>query len=473
MIGVDDLNDFVFQKTDESVGKAESIKEGPQSKAAKVLISDYAWIPIDQVNNLERLKSILTIIPRKYIVYGNEPAEPLYLYREKEGRIGIPRQYFVKNNIGRHDFSVLMSKGKDLDRGSYGEKGIVLREEQRKALDVFLLDYNSGGLGGILVAHPGWGKTVWGTNLIREIGKQTIIVVHKEFLMNQWMAALKKTMPGVRVGVIQQDRLESDADVVIALIQTLIVRNFGLEFYQSFGLVVTDEVHRIGSEVWSQVVPKFTGYRVGLTATPRRGDSAENVFFWHIGNIVFKSSEKPMTALIKFVNTDIFYDENRFSKATLLTILSNNFKRNLMIAANIVSALIAKDGRRKIIVVSERLAQLQKIAELLRTMAANKNIGYTVGYYVGGREQSDLDVVAMADVIFATRQMVNEGLDIPKMDTLVLATPMSDVEQVVGRILRNVEGKKIPVVVDLVDKCFVKSLEWRKGFYKKQGWIRG
>ena len=85
-------------------------------------------------------------------------------------------------------------------------------------------------------------------------------------------------------------------------------------------------------------------------------------------------------------------------------------------------------------------------------MCKLKSRGITdCGYYVGGMKQSALNISAKKSVILGTYQMAEEGLDIPDLDTIVLATPRSDVEQSVGRILRNVTGKKGPVVVDIVD----------------------
>ena len=96
----------------------------------------------------------------------------------------------------------------------------------------------------------------------------------------------------------------------------------------------------------------------------------------------------------------------------------------------------------------------------------------STGRYVGGMTQAERDESAKCQVIFATSQFASEGLDIPALDTLFLTTPMSDVEQAVGRILRAFEGKKDPIVVDIRDDKvakFKRAGESRDKFFKRIG----
>jgi len=150
----------------------------------------------------------------------------------------------------------------------------------------------------------------------------------------------------------------------------------------------------------------------------------------------------------KLIKTNKF-NPNLASKAIVLRFLCGSVFRNRMIVELMMEALLKG---RKLIVLSERLNHLNALNTLLREMWP-KPYGATptTGFYVGGRKKEQLKVAAKARVIFATWQFAAEGLDIPALDTLFMATPMSDVEQAVGRILRPHEGKKDPVVVDLRD----------------------
>jgi superfamily II DNA or RNA helicase len=107
---------------------------------------------------------------------------------------------------------------------------------------------------------------------------------------------------------------------------------------------------------------------------------------------------------------------------------------------------------RKILVLSERLAHLETLAvAIIDGWPKDAGTPPTIGYYVGGTSKEDRKIAETKQVILATAQYAQEGLDIPALDTLILATPLSDVEQATGRILRPFDGKKPPIVVDIRD----------------------
>jgi superfamily II DNA or RNA helicase len=112
----------------------------------------------------------------------------------------------------------------------------------------------------------------------------------------------------------------------------------------------------------------------------------------------------------------------------------------------------AVNAGRKLLVLSERVKHLQVMDAMFHDMWPRQYGGVpSTDYYVGGRKKGELEIAREARVIFATSQYAQEGLDIPALDTLFLTTPLSDVEQAVGRILRPFEGKKEPIVVDIRD----------------------
>lgn len=113
--------------------------------------------------------------------------------------------------------------------------------------------------------------------------------------------------------------------------------------------------------------------------------------------------------------------------------------------------VMAIEAGRKIIVLSERLKHLFAIESELKRSWTGKGPVPTTGFYIGGQTEDQLEEAAQAQCILATYQFAAEGLDIPALDTVFLATPMGDVEQAVGRILRQHEGKKEPIVVDFRD----------------------
>jgi superfamily II DNA or RNA helicase len=115
-------------------------------------------------------------------------------------------------------------------------------------------------------------------------------------------------------------------------------------------------------------------------------------------------------------------------------------------------AVLAVQAGRKVLLLSERLGHLESIHKtIVRLWPAGAGALPSIDYYVGGRTEAERTVAAKATVILATSQFASEALDIPALDTLILSTPMSDVEQAVGRILRPSVGKKEPIVVDIRD----------------------
>ena len=309
----------------------------------------------------------------------------------------------------------------------------------------------------------------------------TLVIVHKEFLLNQWRDRINQFLPGARVGIVQQDRCEfKGCSVAIAMIHSLVGdRDYGSDFWEWPGLVLVDEVHRLGADTWSRASTKFNArWRIGVSATPRRKDGAEAVFFHQIGPVIYLSEEQRLKPKVRRVWTDFklvqtpTLNPEIISKNVLLKFLCSNAARNKLIAEQIVLAVVAG---RKPIVLSERLNHLDLMEALFKQQWKT---GQTVpvpstGFYVGGMKEEELETAAEAQVIFATRQFAEEGLDIPALDTIFLTVPFSDVDQAVGRILRPFDGKKDPVVVDIIDpkvSLCVKSATYRDRLYKTKGW---
>lgn len=444
----------------------------------KVRIDGWAWLRKADFgdNQLRLLRAKLTVMPRKVGDHPGDPPSPIRLYREETEYIGVARQYYLANRKPQHEVEFDVTEGrKDLWGGPLKFSG-SLREEQARALRSVSDQFRAGVYGGILRASPGWGKTVWSAALTAEMQVPTLVVVHKEFLMNQWRERIEQFLPGAQVGYVQEDTCDfKGKHIALAMVHSLVGRDYGSAFYQWPGLVITDETHRIGAATWSQVPPKFKAkWRLGITATPRRKDGSDNVFYYHIGDILFSASEQRMKPKVRRVWTEFnliktpTLNPSLIPKSLLLKFMCANKARNKLIGKQLVLALSAG---RKVLVLSERLAHLTAMENELKEQWKEETEPMpSIGYYVGGMTEDALDVAAKKQVIFATRQFAEEGLDIPALDTLFLTTPMSDVEQAVGRILRPYEGKKEPVVVDFRDDRLtycVKQGESRDRYYQK------
>lgn len=454
-----------------------------------VILSDYAWLPISELGsvNASKIASELTIWPRHFKEFSKEAPAPIYAFKEKPGLLGVPREYFLANTKFQHHFTNSWSEGRPVDF----KMKLDYRDGQAETVENVVKYFGGGGLGAILTANTGSGKSVMALGVAGRLGKTTLIVVHTELLMRHWQMKIKEFMPKARVGIVKQDDVDwMGKDIVIAMLQTLISREMPRDFYQkAFGLCIYDEVHHAGAALWNQVVPMFhSRYRLGITATLKRADGTDDIVRWHVGKTIDSQVRQDvLNPVVKCINTKFIlyrtpgFNPDRLNLAVLINILAKNEKRNELIVDLLIRAL--KKGR-KIMVLSHRVQHLVGLSNRLRKArpADQKfSIGFLMseaalkeyGLTMGKRSQGELERVKKSDVLFCTVQFASEGVDIPQLDCLFMVTPISNPKQSVGRILREHPGKKQPVIIDFVDD--VGRLKYiagkRSEFYNNQGWV--
>ncbi len=329
-------------------------------------------------------------------------------------------------------------------------------------------------LGDCTVTH----NTVMALKIISVLSKKTLILVHKEFLMNQWIERIAEFVPSAKVGKIQGPIFDvAGKDIVIGMIQTLYDKEYSGETFKDFGLTIIDEVHRIGSEQFSRTLLKIiTPYMLGISATVERKDGLTKVLNYFIGDKIYseeRENDDPVCVrAIEYITKDaehmeVEYDfRGQVKHSTMLSKLSNYTPRSDFLSRILVD-LIAEHPRNQIMVLAHQRALLTYLFEAIR----NKNIaGGSVGYYVGGMKESALKETEEKRIVLATYAMAAEALDIKSLSTLVMVTPKTDIIQSVGRILRTKHEN--PIVVDVVDKHDVFQKQWfqRRRFYKKCGY---
>jgi superfamily II DNA or RNA helicase len=290
---------------------------------------------------------------------------------------------------------------------------------------------------------------------------RTMIVVHKEFLANQWVDKIKEFCPGATIGRVQGDTFDIEKDFVIAMIQTMCMREFDKKAFDSIGLLVVDEAHHIGAPAFSQfmfkVCPRYT---LGLTATPERKDGLTRLLYWFLGPEFFKVERvnQGTTKVTTLNYTDQAFKESppvtRFGQlnmAGMINIVTELEARNDLIVQTAEDALA--DGRR-VLVLSDRREHCFYL---------QNRLGSNAKLYVGGMKEADLAKSAKSPIVVATFQLAHEGLDIPALDTVILATPKSDIKQSIGRIMRETAGKlNDPLIFDIADQWSVFFAMYRK-----------
>lgn len=327
-------------------------------------------------------------------------------------------------------------------------------------------------LGDFTVTH----NTVIALKIISEIKKKTLIIVHKEFLMNQWIERIQEFLPSAKIGKIQAAICDVEGkDIVIGMVQTLYSRDYPQELYAQFGLTIVDEVHRISSEQFSKTLFRtITPFMLGISATVKRKDGLEKVLYSFIGKMIYTeerdASEIVTVRAIQYISKDSEFNEveqdyrGNTKYSTMISKLCAYCPRSDF-AIRVLADLVAEQPTSQIMI----LAHNRSLLTYLYDEIVARNIA-TVGYYVGGMKEAALKDTESKQIVVATYSMAAEALDIKTLSTLVMVTPKTDIVQSVGRILRMKHEN--PIIVDIIDSHDVFKNQWRqrKAFYRKSNY---
>lgn len=441
-----------------------------------------------ELTQSQRSKIRRELIAQKVIMRGFNEFErphPFPIFLEAEDYFILPRFYGiqkygepVKNNI---------KNGTQMNTEITLEDMPDILSHQKKA-DEALEEHISGNGGGcgVLSIPCGYGKTFLAIRHAIKIHQKTLVVVNKEFLMDQWVESIHKfTNRKAKIGIIQQNRIEiEDKDFVIAMLHTLSIRDFDKNVFADFGMAIIDECHHIATETFSQALPKIGfKYMLGLSATPQRKDGLSYVIHYFLGELFHKekrrgnnkmSVRRILCSSMNSPHYETVLINNGKSKNTskMLNNLAEFENRTDMIV-DIIFSLLRQS--RKILVLSSRRGHLHNIYDKVKQRDPEASIGFYYGNSGGSKKQHKnmLNETAKCSVILGTYSIASEGLDIPDINTEILATPQTEVEQSVGRILRKFHEKLNPLVIDIVDKCgsFERQAQVRKKLYKNENYI--
>jgi superfamily II DNA or RNA helicase len=418
-----------------------------------------------------RTPELLQKVKKELTIYSEAPQEvpgpktKVVCFRHDNDYIYVPYYYGEKN------------WGKPKKRFKQEDNTINLtfqgglRPYQENIIEKTMEHFDDVTRGGILALSTGVGKTCLALYLIPKLGLKTLIVVHKQILLDQWVDRIHQFLPGAKIGIIQGPKAEIDnMDIVIGMVQTMTQREYGRDYFKSIGFLILDEVHNMCSRTFNEVFFKIqTKYRIGLSATPKRKDGFDKVLAHHLGPIIF---EMHLTIVEPFIsvyhlepNDQVEMSLTRFGKTNLpalVTDLSANDIRNAIITKILLQKIT--EGR-KILVLSDRVLQCERLHEFFMK---NCKSGHWSDVFTGKRKREQLEKAMGADIIFATYGIFKEGVDCPLLDTLLFATPKTDIVQACGRILRQ-KNIQAPEVIDIVDTIGPLKNQW----YKRCRWYKG
>jgi superfamily II DNA or RNA helicase len=497
------------------------------------------------------IKQELTVRPFT-LNNSNTEENEFFVYRENDKKLYVPHYYGVKK-FGQPKL-ISLSEGDNInpDISFHGQ----LRDYQAPVVQKYINHVETAKFGGGLLELPcGWGKTSASLYIFSQLRKKTLVIVHQEFLMNQWIERIHQFLPLASIGKIQRDIIDiENKDIVLCMLQSLVIKHYDPSIFSSFGFTIIDEVHHISSRSFSNSLFKVvTKYMLGLSATMERKDKTTNIFKMFLGEVIFKAEQRKeydveVRALTyhdendsEFNKTILDWKGNAQNSSMISKLCTHNDRTEFIIKAlcdfirvdnvelNIIKthklnmdasvpccAICNKNnnylvlnsccnlvkycmictennGKKcpdcgKVWKVEQKYIEnpYVKPLEQRHTIVMSHNLNIlryiynkiicknlaSVGFYVGGMNESELKKSEKKQIILATFSMTQEGLDIPSLNAEFLITPKTDITQCVGRILRAKHAFFSPVIYDFVDIHDLFKRQWlkRKAFYKKNNY---
>ena len=424
----------------------------------------------------EELRKVLTVKPHVPKVFMPNPnAVPRYkVFRESEEFLYLPKHF----GIEKYGAPAESTRNVEPTHDIHWQFGGSLRPNQVAVVDSFLKPEPHDG---IISLHTGGGKTVCALYIASQLKMPTLVIVHNTFLRDQWYERVRMFLPNARVGYLQGDKLEIEGkDVVIAMLQTLSMKEIPLATFRPLGFIIVDECHHIASEVFVQALPKVTSkYMLGLSATPSRKDGLMHVGHWFLGPLLYnsdtgeKSDPDVSVEVYEYQNDDPVFNEIIYNKQGVMftTLMINKLtaeQNRTKWLTEILEEVLAESPQRQILVLTDRVQHTQDLLNTLPFSIREQAAILSQDVAAGKRAE----YCATKAILIATYAMCKEGFDVPTLNTLMMATPRPDIDQIVGRILRVEKSARTihPLIIDIVDPQFRRQFQERLGLYKKRSY---
>jgi superfamily II DNA or RNA helicase len=321
---------------------------------------------------------------------------------------------------------------------------------------------------GILMASPGSGKTVMACALIAERKVSTLILVHRQILLDQWKERITTFLgiPAKEIGTLSGSKKKMTGRIDMAMLQSLTRMSDLTEIMESYSQIIIDECHHIPASSFEDILKQIPArYVLGLTATPYRKDGLEKILFQQCGPIRHEFKNQKSLELMKSVTIH----ETGFQLSAevkeslpyhmLMHYLTSDVERNKLIARHAIEALA--DNRFPVLI-SDRKEHLDVLSLIISETSdiSGLEIVRLDGDLTAKKRRLALDKLLelrnknVKVLLVSSASLIGEGFDLPDLDTLILAMPLSfegRMIQYAGRIHRRVEGKMEARIIDYVD----------------------
>ena len=387
------------------------------------------------------------------LAYGDQPSEGVVVGEH----IRVPRHYKLEL-----EYDLINTAPKIYPRWRSSTTPVTSpRDYQREPLEAA-----KKARGGILNLGCGYGKTVLACYYMAHEGFKAAVLVDKVNLLSQWTEEITTHLdvPLSRVGVVRGQRWDwDDYDIVVCSIQTLARRGDDVPkgFYESFGVAVFDECHHMAAPTFKSLCHRFTGIRLGLSATPHREDGLEDVFINHLGPVFYSKIEQELIPRVIFQQTGVSGDISTHEDA-----LSRNGEIHYRKLCAVLGGV--KDRNLVAIAYADQLLKLGHHVLCLTASAEHvtlfadelsKRLAVPVGVARGDvRGDSRAENIRRNQISVGTIDVASEALNVPSLSALIVLTPFGArqhgnvLQQTLGRIQRKHESKPSPIAVFLEDE---------------------
>ncbi|MFP4157127.1 MAG: TOTE conflict system archaeo-eukaryotic primase domain-containing protein [Opitutales bacterium] len=470
---------------------ADKIIDGSNLKRLKIVFSDKLYIPSTDLPPALRNRLLqLAAFQNPEFYKAQAMRLPTYdkpriiacaeMHRE---HIALPRgcldelKKILREDKVRFRIKDLRVSGTSLDLSFEG----ALRPQQQAAAQA-LLPYETG----VLAAATAFGKTVLAAWMIAERGVNTLVLVHRQHLMEQWVARLSEFLnfPEKSIGRLGGGRRKLRGRIDVALIQSMVRRDFVDDRIAEYGHLIIDECHHLSAQSFERAVSRAKSkYILGLSATVERKDGHHPIIFMQCGPIRHRVEAKDQARARLFRHQVIVRptgfrslhgpdEDARIEYQNLCRSLTEDRPRNRMICDDVAAAVQA--GRRPI-VLTERTEHLAALNEELKARGVDCVVLHG-GLPKQLRAAALIEIDAGNNVVLATGRYVGEGFDCPALDTLFLTMPVSwrgTIAQYMGRLHRLYANKQEVQVYDYADldvSMLERMFDKRCACYEKIGY---
>ena len=408
-----------------------------------------------QIKILQKLRKPLYNIPRTINGYEEDKIN---------NKLKLPRGVMrdVINLFKKHNLNSQFEDKRFFKQQNFPNISYKLREKQIEACDkISKKDFC------ICVAPPGFGKTLIGAKMceIREVN--TLIIVNKNMLLDQWIDRFIDYFEYTKsdIGFLGKSKNKLNGSIDIATMQSL--KN-NIDIIKDYSFVIVDECHHIPALTFEKIIKNFQGrYILGLSATPNRKDGMEPLIFQQLGYIAYEAKcKKKYSNKLIVVETEFKSDVDNFSD--LITKIINNDQRNQLIVNQIL-----KYKKRKILLLTDRIEHIENLELILKSL----NIKFVAmhGSLKTKQQKQNMETIINSSLVLATTSYFGEGIDFPHLDTIIFATPISyygRLVQYLGRIGRSGSDCLAIDILDIHNPFTLSSYKKRKDGYKQLHYIK-